>query len=145
MKAKRRSKDLFISVFDIFGQHLQTKKPWNSHELQGKRTRFSSVIQDKKNVIQEQIYLPCQNTPKCFYGLQKYKLYLILYRTNSFQLYQVTHRCQFHFQLTSTSRSVGIVKVNQRRIPQRIRQPPSTIGFRVNYVEISVFQIHDSR
>jgi len=26
MKAKRRSKDLFISVFDIFGQHLQTKK-----------------------------------------------------------------------------------------------------------------------
>ena len=92
MKAKRRSKDLFISVFDIFGQHLQIKKPWNSHELQGKRTRFSSVIQDKKNVIQEQIYLPCQNTPKYFYGLQKHKLYLILYRTNLFQLYQVTHR-----------------------------------------------------
>ena len=92
MKAEKRSKDLFISVFDIFGQHLQTKKPWNSHELQGKRTRFSSVIQDKKNVIQEQIYLPCQNTPKCFYGLQKHKLHLILYRTNLFQQYQVTHR-----------------------------------------------------
>ena len=79
MKAKRRSKDLFISVFDIFGQHLQTKKPWNSHELQGKRTRFSSVIQDKKNVIQEQIYLPCQNTPNVFMACKNtnYTLYYI--------------------------------------------------------------------